>query len=377
MEQAVKLVSDLAVDTARAVVESLAHNWIPLALAIGIAAVMKVHVQPTRLESLLSRRTHLSILGSVAAGAFTPLCACGTMAVVLGMLTATVPWAPIMAFLTSSPLMSPDGFVLLAGIIGLEFAVAVAAASVLIGLGSGYLTHLVETRTGFLKGQTRFAAPATALACACSSPSPALAPAPAAACGCGTGSAAAAALDPAATAVACCASSDGVALSVAGPGDAAAALSAAARAVRGSVERLRVPEMVRALREVGGAQILLSFSLFVGVGYLVNRFVPVSIVGALLGAKSSLAIPLAALVGLPLYVTTESSVPIIQALMKSGASGGAMLAFLITGPATSAWVVAGLTTFLRKRAIALYVALILVGGILSGYGYQLYLGLRP
>src|SRR5512147_862589 len=144
-------------DTLQAVVTSLAHNWLPLALAIAIAAVMKVHADPRRLERALSRRRHAAILGSVAVGAFTPLCACGTMAVMLGMLTATVPWAPIMAFLTSSPLMSPDGFVLLSGLIGLEFAIAVALASLVIGIGSGYVTHLVETRTGWLRGQTRFA----------------------------------------------------------------------------------------------------------------------------------------------------------------------------------------------------------------------------
>lgn len=365
MQDAVKLVSDLAVDTARAVAESLAHNWIPLGLAIAIAAVMKVHVRPERLQRILARRTHASILGSVAAGAFTPLCACGTMAVVLGMLTATVPWAPIMAFLTSSPLMSPDGFVLLAGIIGLEFAAAVAISSVLIGLGSGYLTHIVETRTGFLKGQTRFAASPSTPACGCAT-SPQPAAAAAASCAC-----AAAPTAPAS----CCAPSESIALALPGP-TAAESFSATAAAVRRAIGALRIPETGRALREVGGAQILLSFTVFVAVGYLVNRFIPVSLVGALFGARSGFAIPLAALVGLPLYVTTESSVPLIQALMKSGASGGAMLSFMITGPATSAWVVAGLTTFLRRRAIALYVALILAGGILSGYGYELYLVLR-
>jgi uncharacterized membrane protein YraQ (UPF0718 family) len=53
--------------------------------------------------------------------------------------------------------------------------------------------------------------------------------------------------------------------------------------------------------------------------------------------------------------------------MQSGASEGAMLAFIITGSATSAWVIAGLATFMKKRAVALYVGFVLVGGILSGY----------
>jgi uncharacterized membrane protein YraQ (UPF0718 family) len=53
-----------------------------------------------------------------------------------------------------------------------------------------------------------------------------------------------------------------------------------------------------------------------------------------------------------------------------------MLAFMVTGPATSAWVVAGLATFLRPRAIALYLGLILGWGVLAGYGYDAFLRFR-
>ena len=87
----------------------------------------------------------------------------------------------------------------------------------------------------------------------------------------------------------------------------------------------------------------------------------------LFGADSFYAVPLAAIIGLPLYITTEAGIPMIQSMIQSGASQGAMLAFLITGSATSAWVIAGLTSFMRKRAVSIYVMFILVGGIVSGY----------
>jgi uncharacterized protein len=60
-------------------------------------------------------------------------------------------------------------------------------------------------------------------------------------------------------------------------------------------------------------------------------------------------------------------------LMKSGAGGGAMLAFMITGPGSSAGVIAGLATIMRRRAIMLYVFLLLVWGIVLGYAYDLLL----
>lgn len=104
---------------------------------------------------------------------------------------------------------------------------------------------------------------------------------------------------------------------------------------------------------------------------LINYFIPSSIITVLFGENSLFAVPLASIIGLPLYITTESGTPIIQSMIESGASQGAMLAFMITGSATSAWVIAGLTSFLKKRAIALYVAYILIGGIVSGYVFDL------
>lgn len=127
---------------------------------------------------------------------------------------------------------------------------------------------------------------------------------------------------------------------------------------------------------MGAKQILLSFAVFVDVGYLIDRLAPVGYISALFGSGRAGSVPFAALVGLPLYVTRESSVPIIQPLLQGGASKGAMLAVMVTGPATSAFVVAGLATFLRPRAIALYVGLLLAGGILAGYGYEAFLALR-
>ena len=87
------------------------------------------------------------------------------------------------------------------------------------------------------------------------------------------------------------------------------------------------------------------------------------------------AVPLAALVGLPLYVNGDSSISLIQTLIQGGVSGGAMLAFMITGPGTSAGVLAGIATIMKKRAIALYAGYLLVGAVVLGYAYNILLAL--
>ncbi|MDF2840767.1 MAG: hypothetical protein K0Q99_1539, partial [Clostridia bacterium] len=89
------------------VLNTLVHNAPVLAIGILVAAAINVYVDPERLKRAIAKNAGVSITGSVAFGAFTPFCACGTMAVIVSMLTTALPWGPIMAFLTSSPLMSP------------------------------------------------------------------------------------------------------------------------------------------------------------------------------------------------------------------------------------------------------------------------------
>jgi uncharacterized membrane protein YraQ (UPF0718 family) len=111
-------------------------------------------VDADKFREMIMRKSIVSIPATVAFGTFTPFCACGTMAVVVAMLTTALPWGPIMAFLTSSPLMGPDEFIFISGIISVKFAVALTVASIIIGLGSGFAAQIIEKKTHFLDNQT-------------------------------------------------------------------------------------------------------------------------------------------------------------------------------------------------------------------------------
>ncbi len=356
-------------ETLQAVYTSVIHNWRILALATLIATALKTYVNGDKLSGLLMRKRKISIIASVIFGAFTPFCACGTSAVVLGMLTTTLPWGPIMAFLTSSPLMSPDGFVFISGIISTGFAIALTVASLGIGLSSGFLTNLVERRTHILENQSRFLEKAGLERGANNSSH--------GKCGCGGTET---------IKSGCCTvlQDDNTGMRTAAIGELSeAALDSCCANVtvrgqftlRSLLVKYRIKEFMLGLYELGIKSMLLSFSIFIAIGYLINSFIPDSMISALFGANAFYAVPLASLIGLPLYLTTASGMPIIQSMMASGASEGAMLAFIITGSATSAWVIAGLSTFLKKKAILLYVLFILAGGMISGYLYDLFLAL--
>ena len=94
---------------------------------------------------------------------------------------------------------------------------------------------------------------------------------------------------------------------------------------------------------------------------------------SLFGSKNIFSVPLAALIGVPLYVSDAGAIPIIKALMNSGASGGAILAFMITGPGTSVGAIAGSFTIMKRKAVLFSVSILLISAILLGYIYNLLL----
>ena len=69
------------------VLKTLAHNGWVLAISIATAVALKTYVNTEKLGRFLTGKARVSIFLSVAVGAFTPFCACGTMAVIVGMLT--------------------------------------------------------------------------------------------------------------------------------------------------------------------------------------------------------------------------------------------------------------------------------------------------
>jgi uncharacterized membrane protein YraQ (UPF0718 family) len=220
--------------------------------------------------------------------------------------------------------MCPSTFVLYSGIVGLGFAIAVTLSSVFIGIGSGYVTILLERRTEVFKNQLRFSNQEDVKAN-------------------------------------CCEHSD--ILNYYG----------LTKYRKTLFKKLKLVEFLDGFYQIGVKIILPYFCLFAFLSFFVERFVPNEWIAAAFGAKHFYSVPIAAFIGLPLYVGSAAALPLIQTLMKAGASPGALLAFLITGPGTSIAVMAGLGIIIKRRAVAMYILFILVGAIISGYVYDLYL----
>lgn len=342
-------------------IHTFTANWIILLFGIVIAVAISVYVDAEKTRKLFLRRPRFLILGSVLFGALTPLCACGTMAVVLSLITSTVPWGAIMAFLVSSPLMSPDTFVMLSGFLGLKFAVALTASSIILGLGAGWITHWIEKRTSFLDNQLRLNNQSKATVAKDTNQGEYLKrneqSVPVSKLGvvklsydntkklcCSTE-----------VVEVCCSSSPSSDVNYFGE----------------VLEKFKIKKFFKSFYELGIVKVLPLFILFVIIAYLVKEFVPTEWIVNMFSGEHFYSVPLAALIGLPMYVSDATVVPLLQVLKDAGASDGAILAYMISGPATSLGVIGGLSVIMKRRAILLYVLIILIGAILLGYGYDL------
>lgn len=141
------------------------------------------------------------------------------------------------------------------------------------------------------------------------------------------------------------------------------------------MEKFKVKEIITSIIDLGIKKVLSLFILFVAIAYLLKTYVPDAWVMMLFSGDHFYSVPLASLIGLPLYISDATVVPQLSVLRDGGASDGTLLAFMISGPATSLGVIGGLNIIMKRRAIFLYIFFILTGSIVLGYGYDAILGI--
>ena len=112
--------------------------------------------------------------------------------------------------------------------------------------------------------------------------------------------------------------------------------------------------------------ILKIFSVSLLLSAALKALVPPELVRALFSGSDSSAILLAIALGVPFYQCGGASIPIMEALHQLGLSGGAVLAFFISGPATKLSALYAFQAGFGSRAVALYVAFTMAGAFLAG-----------
>ncbi len=110
--------------------------------------------------------------------------------------------------------------------------------------------------------------------------------------------------------------------------------------------------------------------LGVTLGAIIHGFVPQSFVSSLLSTHSLLSVPLAVILGAPLYANSVSVIPIVEALIQKGIPMGTALSFMSATVALSIPEALILKKILKWQLLVLFFAITIVGIMVLGYTFN-------
>lgn len=105
----------------------------------------------------------------------------------------------------------------------------------------------------------------------------------------------------------------------------------------------------------------------VGIGAAIYGYLPQDFVLRFAGPDNPFAIPVAAAIGIPLYIRAETAIPIGVALMQKGMNVGAVIALIIGGAGMAIPEMTMLASIFKKKLVAAIVAVIFMTAVIGGY----------
>lgn len=277
-----------------------------------ISALVEIILMYVPEEKIRKKLSGAGIFGNIIAagfGALTPFCACSTIPMTVGFLNAGVPFGSAISFLIASPLLNP----IILGMLGAMVGIKAMAAYFVIAFSCSVLFGLLLERLGAQRYVKNVRLkPAT-----------------------------------------CCAGGEVV--------------DKRSLPFRGKVKAAFAGAW-GSLRPIMG-YLLIGVALGAGIyGYMPQDFVM-----KIAGPDNPFAIPVAAVLGIPLYIRAETAIPIGLALMGKGMSIGAVIALIIGGAGMAIAEMTMLASIFKNRLVAMIVLVIFLTAVVSGYLFNILL----
>lgn len=289
--------------------------YISLELAILFVGVtflvglLQEYVPQAKMQRALGRgRAPWSNIMGAGFGALTPFCSCSTIPIVVGLLGAGAPFGATMSFLIASPILNPIIIALMLALFGLKITVIY----VLFAFTAAVLSGMAWEKLGFkslIKMVSVVGAPVN---------------------------------DP----------------------------------------LLRADELTwwgrnkPRIAKAGGfaitlfRQLLPYLLLGAAIGAVIRGFVPQEFIARVAGPHNVIAIPVAAIIGIPMYIRASTIIPISAVLLDKGMSIGVVIALIIGGAGASIPEVMLLAAIFKKKLVAIFVATVLIVAIIAGFTFN-------
>ncbi len=282
-----------------------------------LVGVLQMYVPPEKIRSILSSKNGRGYIVAGFLGAITPFCSCSTIPFLKGLLRAKAGFGPMMVFLFASPLLNPIVIALFVATFGWQIALLYFSLAMGVSVVAGYTLEKLNFE--------RFIIPLAGVKSSCSADDSSTS--------CGT--------TPNEESTSCCDTNE--------------------------------PAKVNKWREIWD-EVWTDFKqafpyLLIGVslGSLIHGFVPTDFITKYASEDNPLAIPFAAVVGIPLYLRAIALIPLSAAFVAKGMGIGAVMAFIIGSAGASIPEVILLRSLFKTQMIIAFLVVVLGMAILSGF----------
>ena len=282
-------------------------------LFIVITALVEIILMYIPQEKISTKIEKAGFFGNVIAagfGALTHFCACSTLPMTVGFLNAGVPFGATISFLIASPLLNPIIIAMLGALVGIKAMLIYVVIAFLCAVFFGWGLQKVDAQKYVKNVRLR------TQSCCSTSEKP---------------------IEPKEL-------SWGQKITI---------------ALRAGWDTLR--------------PILWYLIIGVALGAVIYGYMPSDWVLKIAGPDNPFAVPVAAIIGVPLYIRAETAIPIGAALMGKGMSIGAVVALVIGGAGMAIPEMSMLASIFKKKLVAMIVAVIFLTAVISGYLFNILL----
>lgn len=105
----------------------------------------------------------------------------------------------------------------------------------------------------------------------------------------------------------------------------------------------------------------------VGIGAIIHGYIPASWIELVLGNQHPFSVPLATLIGIPMYADIFGTLPIAEALVSKGVGLGTVLAFMMAVTALSLPSLVMIKKVIKTKLLVVFITVVVVGIIFMGY----------
>ena len=278
-------------------------------LFIGISfvvALLQIYISQERIKRILTtpQKGLNSVLGALL-GAVTPFCSCSTIPVLVGLFKSGAPFCGAISFLLTSPILNPAIITLMLVFFGIKATIIYAIFTFAFAVVMG----LVLDKAGFEKYVKN--------------------------------------------------------VSVKGGHQGGVCWEN----LQGTFWQKQWQAMKFSLKDAFGLfkGVVLFLLLGAGIGAFIYEFVPTDLLANFAGANSLWAVPLAAVVGIPMYIRTETMIPIASILIAKGVAPGVMISLILGGAGASIPEVSLLNSIFKKKMVITFVLCIFAVATITGF----------